>query len=70
MVRLLCVMVLQSCLLYTSGDGSDWFVGQVLDNVSGEQVAVLRHQYDEDTFSRQIYCLGRWYNLSLIHILF
>lgn len=50
----------------TAGDGSDWFVGQVLDNVSGEQVAVLRHQYDEDTFSRQMYCLGKWYNDAML----
>ena len=50
----------------TAGDGSDWFVGQVLDNVSGEQVAVLRHRYDEDTFSRQMYCLGKWYNDAML----
>ena len=46
----------------TAGDGSDWFVAQVLDNITGEQVCVLRHQYDEDTFAKQLYCLGRYYN--------
>lgn len=49
----------------TAGDGSDWFVGQVLDNITGKQVAVLRHQYDEDTYSKQMYCLGRYYNDAL-----
>ena len=41
-------------------------VGQVLDNVTGEQVAVLRHEYDEDTYARQLYCLGRWYNDAML----
>ena len=52
----------------TAGDGSDWFVGQVLDNITGAQVAVLRHQYDEDTYARQIYCLGMHYNTALVGI--
>lgn len=50
----------------TAGDGSDWFVGQVLDNITGEQVCVLRHQYDEDTYARQLYCLGLYYNEALL----
>lgn len=50
----------------TAGDGSDWFVGQVLDNITGQQVAVLRHQYDEDTYAKQMYCLGKYYNDALI----
>lgn len=52
----------------TAGTGSDWFTGQVLDNVSGKQAAVLRHQYDEDVYARQIYCLGRYYNWALLGI--
>lgn len=52
----------------TSGEGSDWFVAQVLDNVTGEQVAVLRHQYDEDTYAKQVYCLGKHYNDALVGI--
>jgi len=52
----------------TSGDGSDWFVGQVLDNITGEQVCTLRHQYDEDTYSRQLYCLGQFYNDAMIAV--
>lgn len=49
----------------TAGDGSDWFIGQVLDNITGSQVAVLRHQYDEDTYAKQMYCLGKYYNDAL-----
>lgn len=52
----------------TAGDGSDHFVAQVLDNITGEQVAILRHQYDEDTYARQIYCMGKYYNTALIGI--
>lgn len=52
----------------TAGTGSDWFTGQVLDNVTGRQVAALRHQYDEDRYARQMYCLGRYYNDALIGI--
>ncbi len=52
----------------TAGTGGDWFVGQVLDNSSGRQVAVLRHRFDEDMYARQMYCLGRYYNNALIGI--
>ena len=52
----------------TSGEGSDFFVAQVLDNITGEQVAVLRHQYDEDTYAEQVYCLGKHYNDALVGI--
>ena len=50
----------------TAGEGSDQFVGQVIDNVSGEQVCTLRHQYDEDTYARQMHCLGLYYNEALL----
>lgn len=51
----------------TAGEGSDYFVAQVLDNRSGEQVAVLRRdRIDEDLFARQLYCLGVYYNNALI----
>lgn len=52
----------------TSGEGSDYFVAQVIDNSTGEQVAILRHQFDEDLFAKQIYCLGKYYNTALIGI--
>lgn len=50
----------------TAGDGSDYFVAQVLDNRTGEEVAVFRKQMDEDVFTKQLYCLGMWYNAALI----
>ena len=52
----------------TAGDGSDFFVGVVLDAKSGEQVAVLRHQFDADQYTRQMYCLGTYYKQALIGI--
>lgn len=52
----------------TAGDGSDWFVAQVLDNRDGRQVAVLRRRYDEDAFAREVCALGYWYNTALLGI--
>lgn len=56
----------------TAGEGSDSFVGQVLDNITGLQVAVLRSSYkdgmDEGTYAHQLYCLGMWYNEALIAV--
>lgn len=52
----------------TAGEGSDWFVAQVLDNVTGEQAAVLRHRMDEDLYAKQLYCLGRYYNDALVGV--
>lgn len=52
----------------TAGTGSDWFVGQVLDNRTGEQVAVLHHQYGERAYAEQMYCLGMYYNEALIGV--
>lgn len=52
----------------TAGTGSDSFVGQVLDNFTGEQVATLRHSFGEDEYAKQMYCLGAYYNDALIGI--
>ena len=52
----------------TAGEGSDYFVAQVLDLESGEQVCVLRGRMDEDVFARQVYCLGLWYNRALLAV--
>ena len=52
----------------TAGEGSDFFTGQVIDAKSGIQVAVLRHQMDEDIYAKQMYCLGKHYNDALIGI--
>jgi hypothetical protein len=45
----------------TSGEGSDYFTGHVLDAKTGMQVAVLKHQFDPDQYTKQMYCLGKWY---------
>lgn len=52
----------------TAGDGSDFFTGHVLDARTGSQVAVLRHQFDADQYTRQMYCLGKYYKNALIGI--
>jgi len=50
----------------TAEDGQDYFTGHVIDNTTGEQVAVLKQQFDEDEYARQMYCLGIYYNKALI----
>lgn len=52
----------------TSGEGSDYFTGHVIDNITGKQVAVLRHEFDEVEYTRQMYCLARYYNEALVGI--
>lgn len=52
----------------TAGPGSDYFAAQVLDNRTGEQVAVLHQQFDERSFAQQLYCLGMHYNEALTGI--
>lgn len=48
----------------TAGDGEDYFAGHVLTR-EGEQVAVLHHQMDEDLFTKQIYCMAKYYGSML-----
>ena len=50
----------------TAGEGSDFFVAQVLDQ-DGFLCATLHHQFDEDLYVKQVYCLGAYYH-SLIAI--
>lgn len=51
----------------TAGDGSDYFTCHIIDNITGEQVAVLHDDnIDEDEYARQVYCLGRYYNNALV----
>lgn len=52
----------------TAGTGSDFFTGQLLDNRTGEQVAVLHHQFGERMYAEQMYCLGMYYNTALIGV--
>lgn len=50
----------------TAGEGSDNFTGVVLNNMNGKQVAVLKQKLDEIEYTRQMYCLGMYYNEALI----
>ena len=52
----------------TAGEGSDYLTGQVLENTTGKQVAKLRKQFDADEYTRQMYCLGMYYNEALIGV--
>ncbi|MEG1705072.1 MAG: hypothetical protein RR290_00665 [Clostridia bacterium] len=52
----------------TAGDGSDYFTGQCINNITSNQVAVLKHKLDEDLYVKQMYCLGMYYNQALIGI--
>lgn len=52
----------------TSGEGSDYFTGHVLDAKTGMQVASLKQQFDSDLYTKQMYCLGKHYRDALIGI--
>jgi phage terminase large subunit len=52
----------------TAGEGSDYFIGQVLDNTNGKQIATLRKEFDADEYTRQMYCLAKYYNNALVGI--
>lgn len=52
----------------TAGDGSDFYTGHVLDCKTGEQVAVLKQQFDADLYVKQMYCLGMYYKYALIGV--
>jgi phage terminase large subunit len=52
----------------TAGEGSDFFTAHVLDAKTGIQVAALKHQFDADQYTRQMYCLGKYYKDALIGI--
>lgn len=52
----------------TAGEGSDYFTAHVLDAKTGIQVAVMKHQFDADQYTKQMYCLGKYYKDALIGI--
>lgn len=52
----------------TAGEGSDFFAAQVVNNVTGMQAASLRSEFDETVYTRQIYCLGMYYNTALLSV--
>ncbi len=45
----------------TAGEGSDYFTGHVLDAKTGIQAATLKNQFDPDLYTKQMYCLGKYY---------
>lgn len=51
----------------TAGEGSDYFTAHVLDAKTGEQVAVLKRQLDADLYTKQVYCLGKYYSTRNIY---
>jgi phage terminase large subunit len=51
-----------------AGEGSDFFVADVIDAKTGQQVAHLRQQFDADLYTKQMYCLGKYYRNALIGI--
>lgn len=46
----------------TAGDGSDYYTAHVIDTKTGEQAATLKQQFDADQYTRQMYCLGKYYS--------
>lgn len=52
----------------TAGEGSDYFTAIVINNATGRIAAVLRRQYSEPEYVRQIYALGRFYNDALVAV--
>ncbi len=53
----------------TAGTGEDYFTAKVISNLDGRTVATLRKQrIDEDLYTEQVYCLGRYYNDAMIAI--
>lgn len=53
----------------TAGDGSDYSVAQVVDNLTGHLVATMRRdRIDEDVFAERLIQLGYRYNTALIGI--
>lgn len=51
----------------TAGEGSNYFTGHVLDAKTGKQVAVLKRKLDADLYTKQMYCLGKYYSTRNIH---
>lgn len=53
----------------TKGEGSDYYAGQMMDNVTTERVATIHMQVNNSKpYTWQMYCLGLHYNEALIGI--
>ena len=50
----------------TAGEGVDYYAGQVLDNITGEQVAVFHSVRAPDECVVQLFGLGMYYNEALL----
>lgn len=48
--------------------GKDYSAGQMLDNMTGEQVAVWHGHSDTDLYAKQMYCFCTYYNRALVAI--
>lgn len=48
--------------------GADSSTAHVIDNTTGQQVATMHYHTDTDTYAKDMYCLGRYYNDALIGI--
>lgn len=52
----------------TAEGGFDYSIGQVRNNITWNQAAVWRDQMDTDLYTKQMFCLGHYYNKALIGI--
>lgn len=52
----------------TAGEGSDQFIGQVIDCATLTQRCTLRADLEEGEYARQMYCLGMMYNRALVAV--
>lgn len=51
-----------------AGVGSDEYCGDVINNITSEQCATLEILNDEIEYTRQMYCLGKYFNDALMAI--
>jgi len=52
----------------TAEGGFDYSIGQVRNNITWNQAAVWRGRMDTDLYTKQMFCLGHYYNKALIGI--
>ncbi|HEY5563861.1 MAG TPA: hypothetical protein VIK72_19265 [Clostridiaceae bacterium] len=52
----------------TKGEGSDYFTGTVINNITGNRCLTLHAYMESDTYAHQCYCIGQYYNHALISI--
>ena len=52
----------------TKGEGSDFFTATVINNTTGNRCATLHANMGPDTYTHQVYCMGKFYNTALIGI--